>query len=85
MGLIFVLAIRVFILSNNNVVASQRENLSYSDIEKTGDEVKKYIIVGNSRLYLDYENAQNNNENSGVIEQVLLLESISSNYMDFCN
>lgn len=85
MGLIFVLAIRVFILSNNNVVASQRENLSYSDIEKTGDEVKKYIIVGNSRLYFDYENAQNNNENSEVIEQGLLLESISYNYMDFWN
>lgn len=85
MGLIFVLAIRVFILSNNNVVASQRENLSYSDIEKIGDEVKKYIIVGNSRLNFDYENAQNNNENSEVTEQVLLLESISSNYMNFCN
>ncbi|HCR3586076.1 hypothetical protein [Enterococcus faecium] len=81
--LIFVLAICVLILPNNNVAASDGENLSYSDIEKIGDEVQKYIIVDNGRLYFDYQSAQNNNESPEVIEQGLLLESVSSNYAEF--
>lgn len=82
LGLIFVLAICVLILPNNNVAASDGENLSYSDIEKIGDEVQKYIIVDNGRLYFDYQSAQNNNESPEVIEQGLLLESVSSNYAE---
>lgn len=82
LGLIFVLAICVLILPNNNVSASDGENLSYSDIEKIGDEVQKYIIVDNDRLYFDYQSAQNNNESPEVIEQGLLLESVSSNYAE---
>ena len=82
-GLIFVLAICVLILPNNNVSASHGESLSYSDIEKIGDEVQKYIIVDNGRLYFDYQSAQNNNESPEVIEQGLLLESVSSNYSEF--
>ena len=34
LGLIFVLAICVLIFPNNNVAASDGENLSYSEIEK---------------------------------------------------
>ena len=83
LGLIFVLAICVLILPNNNVAASDGENLSYSDIEKIGDEVQKYIIVDNDSLYFDYQSAQNNNESPEVIEQGLLLESVSSNYSEF--
>ncbi|HIF1615888.1 TPA: phospholipase [Enterococcus faecium] len=66
-----------------NVAASDGENLSYSEIEKIGDEVKEYIIVDNGMLYFYYQNAQNNNESPEVIEQGLLLESISSNYAGF--
>ncbi|EEI82477.1 hypothetical protein HMPREF0077_1427 [Anaerococcus tetradius ATCC 35098] len=83
LGLIFVLAICVLILPNNNVAASDGENLSYSDIERIGDEVQKYIIVDNDSLYFDYQSAQNNNESPEVIEQGLLLESVSSNYSEF--
>lgn len=83
LGLIFVLAICVLVLPNNNVFASPGESLSYSDIEKIGDEVQKYIIVDNDRLYFDYQSAQNNNESPEVIEQGLLLESVSSNYAEF--
>lgn len=50
LGLIFVLAICVLIFPNNNVAASDGVNLSYSEIEKIGDEVKEYIIVDNGRL-----------------------------------
>lgn len=83
LGLIFILAICVLILPNNNVAASDGEDLSYSDIEKIGDEVQRYIIVDNDRLYFDYQSAQNNNESPEVIEQGSLLESVSSNYSEF--
>lgn len=76
------LAICVIIIPNNNVDAYQGEKLSYSDIEKIGDEVEKYIIVDNDRLYFDYQTAQTNNASQEVIEQGLLLESISSNYAE---
>lgn len=39
-------------------------------------------IVDNDRLYFDYQSAQNNNESPEVIEQGLLLESVSSNYAE---
>lgn len=80
LGLIFVLAICVLIFPNNNVAASDGENLSYSEIEKIGEKVEKYIIVDNDRLYFNYQKAQDNDESSEVIEQGLLLESVSSNY-----
>ena len=79
-GLIFVLAICVLILPNNNVAASDVENFSYNEVEKIGEKVEKYIIVDNERLYFNYQKAQDNNESAEVIEQGLLLESVSSNY-----
>ncbi|HEQ5509200.1 TPA: phospholipase [Streptococcus agalactiae] len=80
LGITFLLAICVLILPNNDVAAADGEELSYSEVEKIGENVEKYIIVDNNRLYFNYQKAQDNNESAEVIEQGLLLESVSSNY-----
>lgn len=55
LGITFLLGICVLILPNNDVAAADGEELSYSEVEKIGEKVEKYIIVDNDRLYFNYQ------------------------------
>lgn len=82
LGAIFILSLFFLLSPKNNVEAAQGDNLSYEKVEKIGEKVQEYIIVYEDNIYFNYESAQKNNESSEVIEQGLLLESISSNYSE---
>ena len=59
--------------------------MKFEEIENIGKDVQKYIVVDGDRLYFDYEKAQENYESQDLIEQGLLLESVSDSYSKLDN
>ena len=79
LALLFVFSLGVLI-QPFNVYANSKEDMKFEEIENIGKDVQKYIVVDGDRLYFDYEKAQENYESQDLIEQGLLLESVSDSY-----
>lgn len=79
LGLVFVFSLGVLIQPLNSY-AKSTEDMDYEEIENIGKNVQKYIIVDGDRLFFDYQKAKENNESQDLIEQGLLLESVSDSY-----
>lgn len=79
---IFSLILCVLIMPNHEVGAANNDDITYDEVEIIGDKVLEYISVDVDNVYFDHQSAENNHEDTKVIEQGLLLESVSYRYSE---
>lgn len=69
-------------MPNHEVGAANNDDITYDEVEIIGDKVLEYISVDDDNVYFDHQSAENNHEDTKVIEQGLLLESVSYRYSE---
>lgn len=61
-------------------MAVEHDNVTFDKVEKIGNKVEQYLVVKGTYVYFNYELAEKNKESFEVIEQGLLIESISNEF-----